>query len=476
MIRSARLLAGALVTGMAASPAGATPSGIATYRPELADQFQVARLEDNIPADPAARLAWARALAFGATIYGTPAVLIYRQMFDQVFAPGPAATGFSVFAHGRSLAGPGYRPFKTPNADTLYSNAYLDLRRAPVRFEVPDTAGRYFTANFLDMFGNATNISARTRGTGAGRYLIAPVGWEGTVPEGFTVFRVPGRFAWILLRVLADGPADTRIANGLQDRFRLIPMQDGLPEAVPDGHDDSAAGFLRALDFVLRGNGIPEGEAGLVARFRGIGIGGERSVDAALADPQVRAGVEAGYAEARQVIRAGMGQNGRKRDHWSEPKDVGRYGYDYLYRASINTLGTGGNVPDENFPFTTFEDEQGQPLDGARGDYQLHLQAPPPARYFWSVTVYDGRTFQLHQNPAGKYQAGNRTRGLRIECDGSLILRFTAGSTASRPGSNTLPIPRGPFYVVIRSQGPEQALLRGEWRPAPIRLMTGAGK
>ena len=45
----------------------------------------------------------------------------------------------------------------------------------------------YFTANFLDMFGNATNISARIQGTRGGRYLLATTDWEGKVPPGATV-------------------------------------------------------------------------------------------------------------------------------------------------------------------------------------------------------------------------------------------------------------------------------------------------
>lgn len=175
------------------------------YDPGLADQFQSARIDEILPQDPEARQTFARSLAFDATLYGTAAVLEYRQLYAlAVDRSDPQYVGFNTFSHGRTLAGPGYKPFKTPNADTLYSNAWLDLRNGPVMFEVPDTAGRYFTANFLDVHGNASNISARTHGFSGGRFLIATTDWQGEVPEGTTLFRVTTPFTWILLRVLVQ--------------------------------------------------------------------------------------------------------------------------------------------------------------------------------------------------------------------------------------------------------------------------------
>ncbi len=148
------------------------------YTTDQITQFQLPRLPDVVPGDPAARRAWARVLAFDATLYGTASVLEYVQLYRQaVDAKAIGYTGFNRFAHGRKLAEPGYQAFKSPNADTLYSNAWLDLQNGPVLFTVPDTQGRYYTANFIDMYANASNIGARTHGTRAGRYLIATTDW-----------------------------------------------------------------------------------------------------------------------------------------------------------------------------------------------------------------------------------------------------------------------------------------------------------
>lgn len=336
-------------------------------------------------------------------------------------------------------------------------------------FDVPDTAGRYYTANFLDIFGTATNISARTHGMKGGRYLIATGDWQGDVPQGAQLFRVTSPFMWILLRVLVHDPVDALKANALQDHFILTPLGALTNHlAFPDGRDQSAGGFLRILDFMLRENGHPEREQGLVHNLRGIGVAGPRTVADALADGPSRAGIEQGYHDAQQVINASISQNGRRIGHWSEPIDIGRFGYNYLYRASVNTLGTGANVTDENYPFTTFEDAQGQRLDGNKGVYELRLSPPPPVKYFWSVTVYDVATRELHANSAKKYIVNDRTPGLIRGKDGSVTIRFQSAPVKGKAKANWIPVPNGPFYVAIRAQGPTEAIFNKSWRPAAI--------
>jgi hypothetical protein len=474
--RGSRLTVTALALATAVASAK-PPDRSPAYDPALADQHQFAQLDDTIPGNAEARQVLARALAFDATIYGTAAVLQYRQMYQQaVDRNDPAFTGFNAFAHDRALAGPGYKAFKTPNADTLYSNAWLDLRDGPVLFDVPDTAGRYYTANFLDIHGNATNISARTHGTGGGRFLIATTNWQGDVPEGTTLFRVATPFTWILLRVLVqEAKGDLPRVNALQDRFRLSPVAKGAPSgSFPDGHDQGGAGFMRILDFVLRTCGHPLREDALIYRFGAIGLAGNRKVDDVLADPAMLSGIDRGFADAQAVIKASMGQNGKRVGAWSQPRDVGRYGFNYLYRAAITTLGTGGNVIDENHPATSFVDATGARLDGALGDYRLVLSPPPPARFFWSVTVYDAATRELYPNALNRYMAGDRTPGLKRGTDGSVTILFSHRPEALGISPNILPVPAGPFYVVIRAQGPEAAMRNGEWRAAPIEKLPDA--
>ncbi len=465
--------------GLAIPASAEEGEGPQIYSTNQVTQFQLPRLPDVVPANPTAKRKWAEALAFDATIYGTASVLQYVQLHKQsVDAMAAGYTGFNRFSHGRELAAPGYQAFKSPNADTLYSNAWLDLRAGPVLFTVPNTQGRYYTANFIDMYANASNIGARTYGTQAGRYLIATPSWRGKVPAGVKLFRVSTPHVWILLRILATDKADIARAVALQDKFQLTPLGQALavPLRFPLPDAETALGFFRILDFVLRTNSFPVGEQALVARYRGVGIAGTITFDEAARDPVLRAGLEAGFAEAQKVINSSLAQGGRTINGWRETGDKGRYGSNYLYRSVITTLGTGSNVSDESTSFTTFADSGGMPLDGTTGQYRLVLSPPPPVRFFWSVTVYDAHTKELHPNPTGRYLINDRTPGLVRQPDGSVVISLQTTAPAVEREANWLPTPNGPFYLGLRAYGPLPDVTNGKWAPNAVQRLSTAAR
>lgn len=457
-----------VATGLLALAASPAQAGLHVYDAGEADQFLDSLAPYIVPEDDAARAIYIENLAFDAAIFGRVAILTYNQIHDQAInQTSDEYVGFNRFAHGRTLAEPGYKPFKTPNADTLYSNAYLDLRDGPVLLTVPPTNGRYYTVNFLDLFGNATNISARTHGTDGGRYLIAPAGWDGDVPKGAQLFRVTQPVMWILMRIEAENPGVVPEVNRLQDRFVIEAQRQTATREYPAKADvTDAAASLSVIDWVVRNAGVRQSEVALVSRFEPLGIGGAIGVADVLANDVSRAAADIGFANADMVLSRTVAQNGTPIEgHWREPSDIGRYGYNYLYRASVNSLGTGANVRLENFAFTTFQDASGDMLDGAHHDYTMRMPSPPPADFFWSVTVYEMSTQELFPNAGKKYLVSDNTQGLEIAGDGSITIRFARDAS----GPNAIPIPEGPFYLALRAQGPRKELRDGTWRPAPLQ-------
>jgi hypothetical protein len=107
-------------------------------------------------------------------------------------------------------------------------------------------------------------------------------------------------------------------------------------------------------------------------------------------------------------------------------------------------------------------------LDGAHR-YVVHFAAGqlPPARYFWSVTMYD-RAFYLVANSIGRYEIGDRTAGVKYNPDGSLDIYIQATRPAGH-ASNWLPSPRaGGFEITLRLYGPERRALDRSYRYPPI--------
>jgi hypothetical protein len=147
----------------------------------------------------------------------------------------------------------------------------------------------------------------------------------------------------------------------------------------------------------------------------------------------------------------------------------------YLYRMAGARLGIYGNSREEAMYPTYRTDAAGEPLDGARHDYVLRF-APgqlPPARAFWSVTMYELPASLLVANPINRYLINSpMLPTLRKDADGGLTIHVQHASPGKAREANWLPAPKGPFTMVLRLYLPAPEALDGAWaKPAlePVR-------
>jgi hypothetical protein len=114
----------------------------------------------------------------------------------------------NAFTHVRSLAGPKARAVTSPNADTLYSSAFVDTTQGPVRLEVPDCGKRYLSVQIMDMYTNNNFIlSPRTPGGAAGAWrLLSP----DSEPRDSRDLRLATPHAWVIVRILPGMPIRAR--------------------------------------------------------------------------------------------------------------------------------------------------------------------------------------------------------------------------------------------------------------------------
>ena len=177
--------------------------------------------------------------------------------------------------------------------------------------------------------------------------------------------------------------------------------------------------------------------------------------------------MKAGFDDALTIVQSASTQLGTalRSTGWRRG-NPGAYGYNYLWRAATNLMGLGANIVEECQAFNCFRDPTGERLDGSSGSYRVHFTSPPPADAFWSLTLYDATTRELHPNELGRYAIGDRTEDLRIESDGSITI--AAQHHAPTDDTNWLPAPNGPFYLIVRAYLPKPELVRGEWQPPPV--------
>ena len=195
----------------------------------------------------------------------------------------------NVFTHARQLLGAGKSRVVTPNNDTLYTNAWLDLGDGPLVIDVPDTAGRYYVLGLLDFYTNPfAHIGQRLTGTAARSFLVTPPGWRGEVPAAFREagahIEAPTRWLWVIGRILVDGPDDVPAVNALQEGFVVRTLGDwqaGKTSSMPKPFDPacdpkaplSAEHFAAQVNRALRENPPPARDAALLARFAPLGLG-----------------------------------------------------------------------------------------------------------------------------------------------------------------------------------------------------------
>jgi hypothetical protein len=117
--------------------------------------------------------------------------------------------GFNRFRHYSRSATPADTDIVTPNNDTPYSWAWLDLRAEPIVLKLPAVAApRYYVNQWFDLYThNFAYTGVRATGRDAGTYLFAGPRWQGTVPKGITqVFRAETDFVGTLTRTPAQRP------------------------------------------------------------------------------------------------------------------------------------------------------------------------------------------------------------------------------------------------------------------------------
>jgi hypothetical protein len=125
-----------------------------------------------------------------------------------------------------------------PNADTLYTIAWLDVYDEPWILSIPEIKDRYYIVPLLDGFSEVIKvISSINDGSKARNLAITGPGWSGTLPDGVTEVKSSTAIVWMLGRIYSTGtPADYKAVNDIQDRFKLVPLSAwGKPWTPPPG-------------------------------------------------------------------------------------------------------------------------------------------------------------------------------------------------------------------------------------------------
>ena len=431
--------------------------------------------------------------ATDAYVFGYPLVTMEmtRRVMTNVAKPEGTRAPMGQLIRMREYPNAAFRDVTAPNADTLYTTAWIDVGAEPWVLSIPDMQGRYFLMPMLDGWTNVFAVpGSRTTGTGAQTYAITGPGWSGTLPEGVKQYRSPTNLVWLLGRIYCTGtPEDYATVHALQDQIGLVPLSAyGKPYQPAPGKLDPAvdmktavrdqvnrldtAAYFKLLAELLRTNPPAEADAPALARFAGIGLVPGKEFDAGKLEADFARKIPE-IAFDRIMLQFKVNDAIKHQHGWNFTTRTGLYGTDYLMRALIAAIGLGANRPQDAVYPTSLKDAEDRTYDGAhRYVMRFPKGLTPPVRGFWSLTMYDSDYFFV-ANPLNRYSISPR-QDLQANADGSVDLLIQHESPGADKEANWLPAPKGEFILMLRMYWPNEkdpSIIDGSWTiPAMTRV------
>ena len=451
---------------------------------------------------PQQQVSEASSIAHQAYIYGYPLVTtkITGLAFVNTAKPDPRTLQAPI---NQLVNMPEYPPatyhgVTAPNADTLYSCAFLDLSGEPVVLSYPDMGKRYFLFPIYDAWTNVIHSAgSRTSGQTAQNLLIAGPSWHGPVPRTMTLVRSSTNKAFIIGRVYSDGsPTDLAQVHRLQAEFKLVPLSSfDKPFTPPAGQTGgpytpkevvrnviakmTASEYFNFMADAMKENPPILPQDGLIlARLAKIGIVPGKPFDMSQLSTENQQAIEKVPQEVSAQFATMKAQGlGKNVNGWEIPGKCGRYGKDYLNRAVVSAFGWGCNLPEDAVYPITKVDSDGNPLKGTH-TYMIHFNKgeTPPVQGFWSITMYDN-AYYFYPNALNKLTLSPRDR-LHYNADGSLDLYFSHFRPAGIAEANWLPAPKDDFILCLRMYWPKETppsilpTANPSWTPPPVKEHT----
>jgi hypothetical protein len=480
--------------------------------PYVARQFDAAHPDLANSAGVAAKLAnqaYVEALAKIVFHWGYPAVDTFSRTSGwEVMKDGPGAT-MGLFPGGpKNIMGylddympAAQRRIVTPNSDTIYGAAILDLAADSVVIQTPTDVpdDHYWTIQVVDLFTTVTHQLGSASGTPGGKFLLVGPDWQGDAPSGFLdVLRSPTNIALAMGRSFtAHSPESKAQARAVLNQIGAYPLSQDAPGLRTFDCEASARNkvypppmtpeLIAADPDLLRARPVhattfwDDLKTALDANPK-VGPDDAPMADQArtllalrTSDPAWKALIdrvaliaEAELYESAKYHQLGVSAGGG----WQRQENGGAWGTDWFGRAQAAVVYIYVNDYHEAVYFVRGTDAKGALLQG-RYHYTVTFPKgglPPVDRArggFWSLTMYDQDYYMVTPSPNGRNNLGTVNLDadeLVFADDGSLTLTLSSHEpTDPTARANWLPAPAGQFALLVRTYVPTEAILTGAY-------------
>ena len=424
------------------------------------------------------------AIARDAFVYGYPIIENYRVMYqstqDKTFAQ---YAPFNTFYHANNVATPEDTLFVSPNVDTPYSSAVIDVSCEPIVFTYPSTEDqRFIGVPFYDLYTHVIyTISPLNNGNNGGSFIIANEKWNGEVPKSIKkVIRSETDLVYTLIRTQLYNRDDLPNVHKLQSQYKLQTLSEYLgkekvncpekklldpinpqsPTSEPDVH------FFNVLNFALTFCNPHPSETELLKRFAEIGIiaGKEFKLTESIKEEYLIEGIK----EAQKSFITYLPNIKSSSEIFGSREYLKN---NYLGRAIGAWTGIYANEADVFLGIQGFDRQSdGKPFSGAN-KYTATFEKDnfPPVSAFWSITMYSLPKRFLYANKIERYAINSSmVEQLKKNSDGSVTIYIQHESPGKELESNWLPSPEDLFTMAFRCYLPQEKLRNGKWQPPEV--------
>jgi len=418
-----------------------------------------------------------RELTAQAYIMTYPLVMNYATMYRMMANPNASEYigGFGQLRH-YGFYTPENRDIVSPNNDTPYSWGWVDLRNEPWVLVMPEADGdRYYTSQWDDLWGFVLDSPGSViDGQEGGTYLLTTSDWDGAIPTGVKrVIRGESYFLGGLFRTGADGQDDLDNVQKIQAGYRLMPLHEYTGQAAPAvaepinwipfvSGDENKIEAFKYVNFLLPFILPHELDKQALENMSRLGIEAGAIWDTSKLSEETKEAMEQGISDALATLDAYRPQ-AKSGDLFNTREALKT---DYTARALGVMIGIFGNYASQAVYLSFTRDTDGNPINTANSDYRLTFGAgqTPPARYFWSITMYSLPDRLLVNNPIDRYSIGSRSPQLEANPDGSIDIYISKNSPGNALENNWLPAPDGNPFIILRVYGPGEEVLNGTYQ------------
>jgi len=368
----------------------------------------------------------------------------------------------------------------------------LDLRNEPVIIEYPAFDSKYVVleTSTYDHYCDiplSTTFGDFKEPTSILYYTARTKEYSGEPVEGVdTVMELAGDFAIAFLRVMPHAAEPERMAKNIATMQGLTVQTfseyRGQAAKPADPADFPAAGtdievfrdnFLEVMQFVFNHttfdskNEMDQAALSALARL-GVEPGKEFAADAVAKIDGNRFAEVAGRIAQEKMAMVTSGQAAPLMNDLFKPK--GEMTLETLVLQSV--LGPIG-LPAHQAVYPAIVTADGKPMN-AQNDYVIRMspEKMPPARAFWSITLYDVENGFFIPNDRKKYSVGENA-GMKLDSDGGIAIYIAAEQPSGVPEENWLPLNRGDIDVdaVMRIYSPDLEKMK-TWQPPKAEMIN----